>query len=664
MAAALAVRGSAAHARSPSTPGPGPPGVAARAADSGALSVDLSFLNAAERPAGRHGFLAAHGGLLEFQDGTRARLWGTNLTASSLFSTPRDRVPLEAQRLSELGFNLVRIHHHDSDWVNPNIFGGRSTHSTLELSAAMLDALDWWIACLRARGIYVWLDLHVGRKVTARDGIDEFDEIRHGAPTASLNGYDYVSPSIQRAMKDFDRQYLSHRSPYTQLRYDEDPAIAAVLITNEDDLTGHYGNALLPNRHVPKLNAAYTREAERFARQWGLPPDRIWRSWEAGPAKIFLNDLEQRFDLDMIAHLHALGVRVPIATTSAWGLNPLSSLPALTTGDVIDAHAYAGREELRKDPRSTPNLVQWIAAAHVSGKPLTVSEWGVEEHGALVADRDDIPFWVAALGDMQGWDALLAFAYAYEPLTGARGEASPFQEFDDPALLAALPGAALLYRQGHVAESRTVYVFQPDVHDLFDRVISPATSVALRTASERGKLLIALPAVPQLPWLAASPVPAGATILRDPDRTLASPDGSAIVADSGELTHDWRRGRFTIDTPRTQALMGRLGPDPVTLSDIEVSGGDAGSLIAVQSIDGKPIGRSRRIMISVGAALLAAPAAAGGAPSWRISIRARPGMQLHSRLPGGAQRAGRLPYRNGRYELRSDAASAYPAMLF
>ncbi|HEX3847924.1 MAG TPA: hypothetical protein VHV81_11145 [Steroidobacteraceae bacterium] len=638
--------------------------------------VDLSFLNAADLPAGRHGFLAARGEALEFQDGTRPRLWGTNLTANALFSTPRDRVPLEARRLSALGFNLVRIHHHDSDWVDPNIFGGRGTHSTLQLSPAMLDELDWWIACLRARGIYIWLDLHVGRKVTASDGIDDFDEIRHGAPTAGLNGFDYVSPSIQHAMRVFNGQYLSHRNAYTHLRYSEDPAIAVVLITNEDDLTAHYGNALLPNQHVPKLNALYMGEAERFARKYDLPPGRVWRSWEAGPSKIFLNDLERRFDAAMIAHLRGLGVRVPIVTTSAWGNDPLSSLPALTTGDVIDAHAYAGNGELRKDPRSTPNLVQWIAAAHVSGKPLTVSEWGAEERGSPVADRGDIPIWVAAVGAMQGWDALLSFAYAYQPLTGERGEVSPFQQFDDATLLSVLPAAAVLYRQGHVAESRSVYVFEPGASDVFDRVISPATSVALRTASERGKLLIALPAVTQLPWLAASPVPAGATILRDSDRTLAPPQGSSIRADSGELEHDWGRGRFTIDTPRTQALVGRIGPDAITLSNIAITADADGSVIAVQSIDGSPLDRSDRIMITAGVApSIAASVAPSAAPSvapgiaphagtpWRLSIRARPGMKLHSRGPGGTERIRRLPYRNGRYEIEAGDARDYPALL-
>ncbi len=76
--------------------------------------VDLSFLNAPEKPAGKRGFLKADGERLVFADGTPARFWGTNLTAWALFGTDRENVKQQARRLSELGFNLVRLHHHDS----------------------------------------------------------------------------------------------------------------------------------------------------------------------------------------------------------------------------------------------------------------------------------------------------------------------------------------------------------------------------------------------------------------------------------------------------------------------------------------------------------------------------------------------------------------------
>jgi hypothetical protein len=113
--------------------------------DSTASPVDLTFLNASEMPAGKRGFLKARGDRLVFEDGTVARFWGTNLTAYSLFATSKDNVKKQAHRLSALGFNLVRIHHHDSEWVNPNIFGDQKTLNTQTLDPSMLEKLDWWI---------------------------------------------------------------------------------------------------------------------------------------------------------------------------------------------------------------------------------------------------------------------------------------------------------------------------------------------------------------------------------------------------------------------------------------------------------------------------------------------------------------------------------------
>ena len=142
-------------------------------------------------------------------------------------------------------------------------------------------------------------------------------------------------------MKRFAEAYLTHVNSYTGLAYKDDPAIAAVLITNENDVTNHFANALLPDKNVPKHNRVYMAEAEAFAKQHNLSANQTWRSWEPGPSKLFLNDLERRFNVDMIQHLRGIGVKVPIATTSSWGRNGLNSLPALTAGDVIDVHSLS-----------------------------------------------------------------------------------------------------------------------------------------------------------------------------------------------------------------------------------------------------------------------------------------------------------------------------------
>ena len=51
----------------------------------------------------------------------------------------------------------------------------------------------------------------------------------------------------------------------------------------------------------------------------GLPKNKTWRSWEQGPSKLFLNDLEHKFNVKMIGQLRRLGVKSPIVTTEHLG---------------------------------------------------------------------------------------------------------------------------------------------------------------------------------------------------------------------------------------------------------------------------------------------------------------------------------------------------------
>ena len=616
--------------------------------------VDLSFLNAADKPAGRRGFVKARNDKLVFEDDTQARFWGTNLTAYTLFTTPKESVPQAARRLSELGFNLVRLHHHDSPWVKPNIFGTNAA-DTHTLDQAALDRLDWWIKCLKDEGIYVWLDLHVMRELKRPDGIYAFDEIAKNRNAADLKGYNYVNRDIQSAMKAFNTDYLDRVNAYNGVRYADEPAIAALLITNENDVTHHFGNSLLPDKNVPKHNAIYMTEAKAFARNHDLSVDKTWRSWEHGPSKLFLNDLEARFNVDMIAHLRSLGVRVPIATTNTWGGNPLSSLPALTTGDLIDVHAYGGSGELEKNPLVTSNLMHWLAAGQVVGLPMSVTEWNAEPFPT--PDRHALPLYVAGSASLQGWDAMMQYAYAQIPLNGP-GSPSNWHAYNDPALIATLPAAALLYRQGHVREATTTYVYQPSKYQLFNQATSPANSVALRTAAERGKLLIAMPKTEELPWLESSPIPRRAKVIRDPNLALIDKRAVASISDSGELRRNWDKGVYSIDTPRSQAAMGWIGGERIVLPNVEINVTTRNATVAVQSLDGKPISNSGDILISLGAR--AVPESGNRMPfraepvEGNLIVRAPKGLKLYRQGVLQEKKVVPVSYRDGRYFIRLD----------
>ena len=324
-----------------------------RALNWNASPVDLSFLNRDDKPAGRRGFIRADGDRLVHGDGTPARFWGGNLGASAVFATPRQNVARQAHRMAQLGFNLMRIAHHDSDWVNPNLFD-RRYNDTRHLDPKSLDTLDWWIKCLKDEGIYVWLDMYIGRVFKPGDGITQgFDEV---ARSKTFGGFCYYDQRIQDLMKEFQDNYLSHRNPYTKLRYKDDPALMGVLLVNETDLTQHGGNNMLPDKNNPVHNSLWTRAYQEFARKYSLPPGRVFQTWLPGPSKLYLNDAEHRFNTTMIEDLRAMGVKAPIATTSFWGDESLFSLPALTDGDVIDVHSYGKSEAMDVNARLSGEL--------------------------------------------------------------------------------------------------------------------------------------------------------------------------------------------------------------------------------------------------------------------------------------------------------------------
>ena len=623
--------------------------------------VDLSFLNAQEKPAGKRGFVKASGERLLFADNTPARFWGTNLSAYTLFSTPDDVIKQQARRLSALGFNLVRLHHHDSPWVNPNIFGdNKITQDTQQVSAESQAKLDWWIKCLKDEGIYVWLDLHVERALKAGDNIYGFDEIRKGKEVASLKGYAYVNITIQQAMKRFAEDYLTHINPHTGLANKDDPAIAAVLITNENDITQHFGIALLPDKQVPLHNKLYTAEANAFASQHNLPQSLTWRAWEYGPAKLFLNDLEQRFNVEMIQHLREIGVKVPIATTSTWGLNGLASLPALTAGDVIDVHSYGGTGQLEKNPLTSDGLLHWIAAGQVVGKPLTVTEWNSEPFPT--PDRHTLPLYMAGTASHQGWDALMQYAYSQEPLTGGWISASNWHAYNDPALLATLPAAALMYRRGDVREASTTYMFTPSPATLFNQAITPSNSIALRTAAEKGKLQIAMPYTKELPWLKQSQLSTRAQVFNDPNLSLLDANASESTTDTGELKRNWRKGIYTINTPRTLAATGWIGGESITLGAINIQANTPNASVAVQSLDGAPVSQSRNLLISLGTRAI--PKDGNKTPFYvepldgTLTIQAPSGLKLYTHGILAQLKEVPVVYQDGRYAIKLDGAQA------
>lgn len=570
-----------------------------------AIGVDLRFLNEGDRPAGKRGPIRVEGNRLVHADGSEARFWGTNVVGYALFSDDKEAIAQQARRIAAYGFNLVRIHHHDSGWVEPNVFD-TSGGSTRALRDASLDRLDWWIKCLQDEGIYVWLDLHVGRVFAPGDGLARQAELDERGGEAK--GFNYLDPEIERAMQGFAHDYLGRTNRYTSRRYAEDPGVLAVLVTNENDLTYHFGNLFTADSGHEPYHRLFEKEVAAFAVKTGLPTDRLRETWQPGYGKLLLADLEARFHRRAIADLRKLGWGGPVATTNYW-TGGIYCLPSLALGDLVDVHVYGKSELLETNPRFMPHFLSYAAAGQVAGMPLTVTEWNIP---APATDRFVGPLMVAATSSLQGWDAPMLYAYTQWKM-GPPQNPDPFSAFDDPAAMVTMPNAALAYRRGDISLAETTYQFDLDRETVFGRDINAASSAALRTLAEQSRIVIGLPDTPELDWDAPHREP-GAVEVRDLDEDHIPAGAHTVISDTGEISRDWKHGTHTIDTPRTQSAAGWTGGRTVTLRDLELRLSTPKSAVALSSLDGAPIAGSKELLLSVVARAVLGP---GGAHPWR-----------------------------------------------
>lgn len=572
--------------------------------------IDLSFLNAKDVPAGRHGFVKAKADQLVFEDGTPIKFWGANIMAYALFGTPDNEIKTHAKRMAQLGFNLMRIHHHDSSWVNPNIFKNQSDN-TQELSETAFKKLDWWIKCLKDEGIYVWLDLHVGRAFTENDGIENFDELAKirpaknkkgknketGIERAEVKGFNYYNESIQKQMQRFNEAYLTHVNPFTKLAYKDDSAVIALLVTNENELTQHFGNALLSKKKIPIHNAIFMDDVKRFSEMSGLSYKKAWHTWEVGEPKIYLSDAEHRFNQKMLSHLRGLGAKSMLATTNSWGKMGLFGLPSLSDGDIIDAHSYGHAEEFNHNPRYNPGFLAWIGAAQVTGKPLSVTEWNIAPFPA--ADRFIAPIYIAGLANFQGWDAIMLYGYSQANL-GKFAKGSNFSSFNDPAIMGLMPAAALLYRQNHVSPAKQNYELKLSKDDFFYKRQDPTTSKTIRTLLETSRFSVGLPDAKELPWLKGNKPDSGkVSIIADANKDFIPGTQNYIQSDTGELKRDWEKGIQTVNTPKSQVASGWIGGETISLQAVTFKIKTKKAVVAVQSLDGKDLKTAKQIFITV-----------------------------------------------------------------
>ena len=182
-----------------------------------------------DAPAGKYGFLqVTPDGHFRFEKKTTPeRFVGVVNVAVANFPT-KDQAKILAARMAKFGINLVRIHLMDVEGTSGLFLNSAS--NTLQISAPRLDLMDYFIKCLKDRGIYFNFCIHSGRIYKTADGTD----------SPVLNDQSkYVTLFNQKLIalqKDFAQKIIGHVNPYTRLTYANDPTMASVELTNENSM--------------------------------------------------------------------------------------------------------------------------------------------------------------------------------------------------------------------------------------------------------------------------------------------------------------------------------------------------------------------------------------------------------------------------------------------
>ena len=357
--------------------------------------VDVSYL--LDAPAGKHGFVQVKDGHLATGDGQRIRFWGVNITDWSEGSRQipaKEDAEFIAGTLARFGVNSVRPQFLGLEAPRGLIPKQGNTAGAFDADA--LDREDYFIVELERRGIYIDFNLLVGRPFRTSDGVKDAELLREGAKGTSL--YDGRLIELQ---KDYARQLLTHRNPYTKRPYTDDPAVAIVEINNEnainvgfrapsafyqDELTGLYNRWLTKHRSAAQMKQL--REIVSVGEGQGVPLLQSKREAAQAPPKRFyaeaefFNELQRNYFLDMEQYVkQTLGSHSLVMATADHS-HSSSGYPLLlaTEGmDIIDGHTYWQHPEyyVKKLPMVNDpfnSTVVELSRSAISGKPYTVSE--------------------------------------------------------------------------------------------------------------------------------------------------------------------------------------------------------------------------------------------------------------------------------------------------
>ncbi len=555
-----------------------------------------------------------------------------------------------AAAVARQGFNMIRLHFLDA-YLNcgkrekpflkkgvKNVMALPQEEVEIEFDPIALDRIFYLIACLKAEGVYLNLDLQSSfygyRNGTAPNGYP-------GDESAKLQLF--VNEGFRKNFAAGTRKLLNTVNPYTGLALKDDPAAAMLCFYNEQDILlgfRNYGKAFhaayvkfLKNKFgtVEALNRAWGTAVKSFeeVRKFGSLP-RNDRSAQTAAMTEFAAQMQLEMDEFYRKVAREAGWR---GLCSNWNMRPyLCSVPARAGLDLVMLNFYFAhpvRESggvMRVSQGSS--LASGGAAFAPSttvrflDRPFVISEFG---HVFWNRYRHEMGLLWGAGAALQGWSGLTQHADNVVPYMK---RITPFAVGFDPVTRAGEQIAMLAFLRGDVKEASAAIEYEMKPEFLFSRTVNNGLSSEYYQLWPLVKLGISYgeKAHRTEPVLRVAPSRTGQVgggLLYTENETASSRDISeAIVSElrrkgvlSAANRTDLSRGRFesctgeifvtkerggemSVSAPRLCGIV-KKDSSPEKAGALALKSATVPVAVAAASLDESPLAESRRVLLFV-----------------------------------------------------------------
>jgi hypothetical protein len=458
-------------------------------------ALDLSGVLKHDAPAGKHGYLRAAGPNFEFTQlpGVPQRFYGVNFCFGAHNITP-EQSEILAERLSRLGYNAVRYHHHESSLTITD----RPGDST-QLHPERMAQFDAMFAAIKKRGLYATTDLFVSRPVYNHE---VWPGMEGKLATQTYKRLCLINDNAFENLKAFTRNFFGHVNPHTGLSYAKDPSLTLICLINEGLIELSHLNQLSEGHLKDEwlhawnewLQSRYATKAARDA-AWGYSsaeglsplPKSTSSAGELRDLDRFFADKQIAFYQRMKDFLrNELGCQALLSDMNNSGKSTWAQI-ARHEYDYVDDHFYVDHPSFLKTSWRLPSrcsntsvVKRGVMGGSSCGyirqldKPFTITEWNYSGPGRYRGVGGILTGCMAAL---QNWSGLWRFAYSHGSQMFRVNQAGYFDLVSDPLNQAADRASLCLYLRGDMDSAERSVAITMDKKHLEDESNEPRASV-------------------------------------------------------------------------------------------------------------------------------------------------------------------------------------------